>query len=46
MRLKKRDLQAAVKVDLPISFSRERISAHGGLELFRRPQEDSVGLEK
>ncbi len=36
MRLKKRDLRAPVKVDLPLTFSNERISAHGGLELFRR----------
>ncbi len=36
MRLRKRDLQAPVKSDLPLTFSRERISAHGGLELFRR----------
>ena len=36
MRLRKRDLLAPVKSDLPLTFSRERISAHGGLELFRR----------
>ncbi len=36
MRLRKRDLLAPVKADLPLTFSHERISAHGGLELFRR----------
>jgi hypothetical protein len=29
-------IRARVKSDLPITFSEERISAHGGLELFRR----------
>lgn len=36
MRLRKRDLRAAVKGDFDIAFSQERISAHGGLEIFRR----------
>ena len=36
MRLRKRDLLAPVKSDLPLTFSHEQISAHGGLELFRR----------
>ena len=36
MRLRKRDLRAPVKGDLDITFSEERISAHGGLEIFRR----------
>ena len=36
MRFSKRQLLASVKVDLPLTFSSERISAHGGLELFRR----------
>jgi hypothetical protein len=36
VRLKKRDLLAPVKSDLPLTFSHERISAHGGLELVRR----------
>ena len=36
MRLRKRDLRAPVKTDLALTFSHERISAHGGLELFRR----------
>ena len=36
MRLRKRDLLAPVKSDLPLTFSRERISAHGGLEVLRR----------
>ena len=36
MRLRKRDLRAPVKADLALTFSHERISAHGGLELFRR----------
>ena len=36
MRLRKRDLRACVKADLLLTFSNEPISAHGGLELFRR----------
>ena len=36
MRLRKRDLRAPVKGDLEVTFSAERISAHGGLEIFRR----------
>ena len=36
MRLSKRSIRAAVKSDLPITFSDEKISAHGGLELVRR----------
>ena len=36
MRLSKRSIRAAVKGDLPITFSDEKISAHGGLELVRR----------
>ena len=36
MRLRKRDLRAPVKGELDITFSQERISAHGGLEIFRR----------
>lgn len=36
MRLRKGRIRARVKARLPISFSSERISAHGGLELFRR----------
>jgi hypothetical protein len=36
VRLRKRDLRAPVKGDLDITFSQERISAHGGLEVFRR----------
>lgn len=35
MRLRKGRIRARVKA-LPIGFSQERISAHGGLELFRR----------
>jgi hypothetical protein len=34
--LSKRSIRAVVKGDLPITFSSERISANGGLELFRR----------
>jgi hypothetical protein len=34
--LRKRDLRAPVKGDLDVTFSQERISAHGGLEIFRR----------
>jgi DDE family transposase len=36
VRLSKNRIRAHVKHDLPITFSDERISAHGGLELFRR----------
>ena len=36
MRLSRSSIRARVKRDLPITFSQERISAHGGLELFRR----------
>jgi len=37
VRLSKSRIRARVKHDLPLTFSdRERISAHGGLELFRR----------
>jgi hypothetical protein len=34
--LSKARIRARIKGDLPITFSTERISAHGGLELFRR----------
>jgi hypothetical protein len=36
VRLIKGRIRARIKSDLPITFSREQISAHGGLELFRR----------
>ncbi len=36
MRLSRRSIQARVKSDLPLTFSDEKISAHGGLELFGR----------
>ena len=36
MRLSRNRIRARVKSDLPIVFSDEKISAHGGLELFRR----------
>ncbi|HME72322.1 MAG TPA: IS1380 family transposase [Myxococcota bacterium] len=36
MKLSRNAIRARVKHDLPITFSEERISAHGGLELFRR----------
>ena len=36
MRLSRDRILARVKSDLPITFSEERISAHAGLELFRR----------
>ncbi len=36
MRLSKGQLRARIKGRLSITFSDERISAHGGLELFRR----------
>ena len=36
MRLRKGSIRARVKGDLPIVFSREKLSAYGGLEIFRR----------
>jgi hypothetical protein len=36
VRVSKRDLQARVKGDPEIEYSREKISAYGGLEIFRR----------
>jgi hypothetical protein len=36
VRIRKSQIRARVKADLPITFSEERISAHGGLELVRR----------
>ncbi len=36
MRLRKGSIRARVKSDLPIAFTHEKLSAHGGLELFRR----------
>ena len=36
MRLSRSRIRACVKGDLPITFSEEKLSAHGGLELFRR----------
>jgi len=36
VRLSRSRIRARVKSDLPIVFSGEKISAHGGLELFRR----------
>jgi len=36
VRLSRSRIRARVKSDLPIVFSDEKISAHGGLELFRR----------
>ena len=36
MRLSRSRIRARVKAELPITFSQERISAHGGLELLRR----------
>ena len=36
MRLSRNRIRARVKADLPITFSDERISAHAGLEVFRR----------
>jgi len=36
VRLSRNRIRAHVKYDLPITFSNESISAHGGLELFRR----------
>jgi hypothetical protein len=36
VRLSRSRIRARVKGGLPITFSEEKISAHGGLELFRR----------
>ena len=36
MRLKKSSIRGRVKGDLPIVFTREKLSAYGGLEVFRR----------
>ena len=36
MRISRGKIRARVKCELPISFSEERISARGGLEIFRR----------
>ncbi len=36
MRLKKGSIRGRVKADLPIVFTSEKLTAHGGLELFRR----------
>ena len=36
MRRKKRSIRSRVKADLPIVFTQEKLSAHGGIELFRR----------
>jgi hypothetical protein len=35
VRLRRSQIRARVKSELPITFSQERISAHGGLEVFR-----------
>ncbi len=45
MRLSKGRIRARIKGELPITFSKERISAHGGLELFRRYLE-GLGLRR
>ena len=36
MRIRKGSIRGRVKADLPIEFTYEKLSAHGGLELFRR----------
>ncbi len=36
MRIRKGSIRGRVKADLPIEFTHEKLSAHGGLELFRR----------
>ena len=41
MRLRKGSIRARVKGDLPIVFTREKLSAYGGLELIRRFVESS-----
>lgn len=41
MRLKRRQIRNRVKADLPIAFTDEKLSAHAGLEVFRRFIEQS-----
>jgi hypothetical protein len=36
VRIRKGSIRGRVKADLPIEFTHEKLSAHGGLELFRR----------
>ncbi len=45
MRLRKRSIRGRVKSFLPIQFTDEKLTAHAGLELFRRFLEQS-GLTK
>ncbi len=53
VRLRKRSIRGRVKAVLPIQFTQEKLTAHAGLELFRRflegsgitKQLESVGAE-
>jgi hypothetical protein len=36
VRIPKSEIRARIRSEIPITFSEERISAHGGLELVRR----------
>ena len=46
MRIRKRSIRARVKGDLPVCFTQERLSAHGGLELIRRFLDRSGFIER
>ena len=46
MRIRKRSIRARVKGDLRISFTQERLSAHGGLEVIRRFLDRSGFIER
>jgi hypothetical protein len=46
VRIRKRSIRARVKGDLPVCFTQERLSAHGGLELIRRFLDRSGFLER
>ena len=46
MRTRKRSIRTRVKGDLPICFTQERLSAHGGLEVIRRFLDRSSLLER
>ena len=46
MRIGKRFLRGRVKGNLPITFTQEKLSAHGGLELFRRFLDQSGFAER
>ena len=46
MRIRKGSIRARVKGDVPISFTQERLSAHGGLELIRHFLDHSGFVER